>query len=854
MNVHKGEVNNSQHRDSNRLISLNKRNWLQALFDWIYGYDFFISYRWSDGRKYALILAEELKKKGYNCFLDTEDYIPGTNWVEGGQRALRRTTRLLLVCTAHALDDPAGRTAEKDPILKELAAFSKGGRQKVRIQIHNLADDIWKQSTVSHYFSQEDLFLQDNRKTPSAKTIEDLDRGCKLEKRDRRRLRIISSVCSLLAVLSIGFGLASWVAVEKRDEALVKTREAIHNLGLSQLREADRLSGEAKNWSAALLIAQTLKLESNYKYQKPATEADGHVNLESLTGQNGLVSLNTLLDYALIPQKDVAFFNLPQTRYTLSSHNNGTVISINEDHQLQSVSTGGKGQVSILSGDHRAQYLSEQLTSGGEVLWVDNSNNLYAFSFKTLKNKLLTKLEAHAPDIAEIWLSSDSTMVGYLYNKDLLGESVLRIKDLSSDTVTEFSGAWREKSRAVFVSDQYLVICGEDPFPEESGISSTWNIVLYDVNQVEPLSVIEIEPQLYSGQSGAVYPDITSILLLDDELLTVGIGGDDGAVRIFTVENNSQPQTARHGALKLKRTLTQDGNSHPAITSLASTEDGVIIMGGTKNGRVLSWDVQVGQLLNSSRTGSSPVTNVAYNRDNYFSLDSIGKLIRWRDRPFIERISLPGTSMAEIVDIRNTGENGFEVYSDQGQIYRYQLSGTRLILQNGVGSYDLATLPEESVLKRKELGIDEQKVFDSFSTPIVSLAVTAQKEGAIICFSTGEVEMWNLDRSGIPIEKRWRALNPGSAEVGAHIALSPDDSKVAITGYAMNDTDKWGNILSTKDGSELYRFQGDAVGEWGNDHPVIFLADGKYLVSGLYSYIYLWPTQMPYFRASSKSD
>lgn len=841
-------------RDEKKLLNLNRRSWLQTLFDWIYGYDFFISYRWSDGREYALALSEKLKEKDYNCFLDTEDYLPGINWIEGGQRALKRTTRLILVCSNHAVDDPAGRTAKQDPILKELAAFSEGERQKVRIQIHTLSDEAWEHSEVSRYFAKEDLFLPDNLTTPSPETIENLARGCRLEKRDRLRLKIISSVCIVLSLLSFGFGLASWIAVDKRAEAVKKTEEAIHNLGLSHLREAGRLEGEGRNWSAALLIAQTLGLESDYKFHISDTITDGHVNVGSPTGKKSLRALNTLLDHALIPQQDVSFFNLSERSYLLSPYNDGTLVSIGEAQHLQSVSKGGKGQVSILSGEHRVRYLSEQLASDGGILWIDEQHNLYKFNFADHENTLVTSLATHASDIAGVWLNNDSNMAAYLSIESGSDESILLLKNLSSNAVAELSGVWREKSKAVFISDQYFIICGEDPFPEESGVSSTWKVALYDVNLIDPLSVIEFEPQLYIGQTGAVYPEITTIILLDDELLTVAIGGDDGAVRVFTIEESTQPQSGNRAILKLKRTLTQEANSRSAITSLAATEDGVILLAGAQNGEVLNWDVQVGQLINNSQSNNRPIVRVAYNEDNYFTLDSKGKLVRWRDRPFIYRTTLPGESPAEILDIRTTGENGFNVYSDQGKIYRYMLSGSSLVFQNEVANYDVSSLPTDSVLNRDELGTSKQKVFDNFSVPIASITLTSQKDGTIICFSTGNIEMWDLDQTGIPVKKRWTATNPGDARMGARTAISPDGRKAAITGYATDDTDKWGYILSTKDGSELYRFQGDAVSEWGSEYPAVFLEGGKSLVSGLYSYIYLWPTQMPYFRSPSTRD
>ena len=42
------------------------------LVDVIFGYDFFISYTWADGSKYAHSLCEKLKAQGFTVFLDEE--------------------------------------------------------------------------------------------------------------------------------------------------------------------------------------------------------------------------------------------------------------------------------------------------------------------------------------------------------------------------------------------------------------------------------------------------------------------------------------------------------------------------------------------------------------------------------------------------------------------------------------------------------------------------------------------------------------------------------------------------------------------------------------------------------------
>jgi hypothetical protein len=67
------------------------QNIMGRLVDLIFGYDFFVSYTWADGSKYAHSLYEKLKAQGFTVFLDEEDYARGDNWTLLGRRPLKKT-------------------------------------------------------------------------------------------------------------------------------------------------------------------------------------------------------------------------------------------------------------------------------------------------------------------------------------------------------------------------------------------------------------------------------------------------------------------------------------------------------------------------------------------------------------------------------------------------------------------------------------------------------------------------------------------------------------------------------------------------------------------------------------------
>lgn len=74
-------------------------SWFQRVKNSLWGYDFFISYHWASGGPYAQELAEALRARGFDVFLDRAEYASGDNWQTVGEVALKNTQRLVLIAT-----------------------------------------------------------------------------------------------------------------------------------------------------------------------------------------------------------------------------------------------------------------------------------------------------------------------------------------------------------------------------------------------------------------------------------------------------------------------------------------------------------------------------------------------------------------------------------------------------------------------------------------------------------------------------------------------------------------------------------------------------------------------------------
>ena len=109
---------------SNDKLSQKKRL-LRRVVDFVFGYDFFISYAWDDGANYASKLYSELEADGFEVFLDRSHYAMGDDWETIGAWTLRRTGQLILVGSPEAIRSKA--------VIREAEIFSATGRRIIPI-------------------------------------------------------------------------------------------------------------------------------------------------------------------------------------------------------------------------------------------------------------------------------------------------------------------------------------------------------------------------------------------------------------------------------------------------------------------------------------------------------------------------------------------------------------------------------------------------------------------------------------------------------------------------------------------------------------------------------------------------
>jgi tetratricopeptide (TPR) repeat protein len=180
--------------------------WRRCL-DLAFGYDFFISYSWSDGGVYAAALARQLRSHGFEVFLDRDDYASGDDWKQVGAWKLRRTGQLVLIGSPKALLSA--------PVIREVRIFSGTGRRIVPIDFDGTLE--WKSNDVplAQYLLPEILRIRESTVAleigPSDDVVATIRRSFNLVRQDKKRVNALAIVALLLGALTLA---AFWQSVQ----------------------------------------------------------------------------------------------------------------------------------------------------------------------------------------------------------------------------------------------------------------------------------------------------------------------------------------------------------------------------------------------------------------------------------------------------------------------------------------------------------------------------------------------------------------------------------------------------------------------------------------------------------------
>ncbi len=257
------------------------KDWLlrkrRSISNWIWGYDYFISYHWRSGGKYAVALSQMLQERDFDCFLDRAEFVPGDDWKQEAARALENTQRLVVIATREAITD-------SDPVAHEVEIFTACGRRIIPICFQDFEEETVQDSPVMAKIKESVLQLFDSEEAlengkPNPKEIVDrLITTDKVLRRRRLRLRIVSGVVIVLVVALIVVGAFGYSADQARQaEEIARTSAVNEALNAEERAQEANVQSEkaiaAQNFAEYFRVSQRAIAEGVDADEKRALEA-----------------------------------------------------------------------------------------------------------------------------------------------------------------------------------------------------------------------------------------------------------------------------------------------------------------------------------------------------------------------------------------------------------------------------------------------------------------------------------------------------------------------------------------------------------------------------------------------------
>lgn len=256
----------------------------------LFGYDFFISYAWADGRSYALSLRDRLSTGGnrFRCFLDAKEMGGGEAWRDSVNRALRRSAVLVVIGSEAALT--------RDAVYDEVRAFAVTGRPIVPIDFggsiatlprdHRLYD--WLESRLRTAESGGLPSLDEGH--VSNEVVQFLERSFTFIRVNRIRTTALACVIVVLTGL-LAFAVNRFLA-ERAARQLAQARE--RDAVISAVRFAT-LSGDFESAARVLRDTPTTDVRTDWANWIVAQHrAPGTLLVEPIVGGEQIEGLHSL--------------------------------------------------------------------------------------------------------------------------------------------------------------------------------------------------------------------------------------------------------------------------------------------------------------------------------------------------------------------------------------------------------------------------------------------------------------------------------------------------------------------------------------------------------------------------------
>ena len=199
-----------------RSISVNKQGVVSKFNDWIFGYDFFISYSHKDGMTLPQELETRLEEAGFNVFLDQSEYAPGMDLRRETRRQVRKSKHIVVLLRPNAL--------HSSWVFKEVESAIAHNRIPILVDVNNTLRSDTQSSDLKKIILENDWLrlnadMQSLDEELPSSAFRELLKSFKFTRQNVRRQRFLGGVAFTFLITTLLACTFAYEAIRQRNFA-----------------------------------------------------------------------------------------------------------------------------------------------------------------------------------------------------------------------------------------------------------------------------------------------------------------------------------------------------------------------------------------------------------------------------------------------------------------------------------------------------------------------------------------------------------------------------------------------------------------------------------------------------------
>lgn len=550
-----------------------RKSWSRRVVDWLFGFDFFISYSHADGREYAAHLARDLSDLGFQIFLDANVYSVGEDLTAETIRRVKMSQHMIILAAPAAL--------QSGWVLREVELHQSNGRIPIIVNINEALENsteskLAKLAIKSNWLRIDETVSEDLLR-PSDDTVRKLERAFTSRRQDSRRANAFRLVAiATLVIMSLAI-YGFWIAEVNRQSREAQASNALAAQAENELNNRRYESGAILSLSATAPRRDKLTPEwqrhvlsnaaSNYFARKIEVDntVDGSVRSVAFSPDDSVLAIGT---------------------------NTGPILL----YDMQAGSIVGQ-----LTG-HRSYVESLAFAPGGQMLASGSEDGTLRLWLWRKQEPITSTLEHDGRMVSAILFTHDGSEIvsgGYDNSIRVWDAETLKLKRKYGDFPARSLRGGSNAINAISLSpnERFLAVASQNN--------------TFELREFETGKKIKLFQKFEASQRFGGNWDQVLDLVFSQDGQTVVTASYDGIVRRWDTSSGNERQPG----------LTPAGSSSLngyAINTIVVTKDGEHVAFGSDNGDVIIRRIDSGEVVVRLFGHVLPINDLAISSDGEY--------------------------------------------------------------------------------------------------------------------------------------------------------------------------------------------------------------------------------------------